>query len=224
MMHIEKDLLSLATKLNPEAFPHIIDGELYIHGEDFQTNMEAIKKYRPNITEKVQFHIYDKINPEIYELRRMGLYFIEGIATALKLNSLAFVHSFQINSEDMLKTFHEQYLSLGYEGTMIRLGRGEYKINGRSSDLLKYKDFQDIACEIVNIGPAKQRPEWARPEVSYNGKTFACGLKMSHEARKEMLINKENYIGKIAEVRFFEYSSFGVPRFPVIHGIREDLS
>lgn len=222
MMHIETDLMKLATRLNPKAFPHIIDGELYIHGEDFQTNMESIKKYRKGITEKVHFHIYDKINPEDYQGRRGSLAFISGFARALKLKSLEFVPSYQITSESMLKKAHEGFLKLGYEGTMIRLGKGMYKVNGRSSELLKYKDFQDIACKIVDIGPAKQRPEWARPVVEYNGKRFACGLKMSHEARKEMLINKENYIGKISEVRFFEFSQDGIPRFPVIVGIRLD--
>lgn len=224
MMHIETDLMRLATRLNPRAFPHIIDGELYVHGEDFQTNMEGIKKYRKGITEKIQFHIYDKINPENYRDRKASLSLIEGLAKGLHLKYLDFVQSYQVTSEDMLKKAHEGFLKCGYEGTIIRLGRGMYKVNGRSSELLKYKDFQDIACKIVDIGPAKQRPEWARPVVEYNGKRFACGLKMNHEARKEMLTNKENYIGKVAEVRYFEMSQDNIPRFPVIVGIRLDKS
>lgn len=222
MMHIETDLMRLATRLNPNMFPHIIDGELYVHGEDFQTNMECIKKYRKGITERVQFHIYDKINPESYTNRRGSLSFIYGLAKGLKLKSLDFVPSYLIQSESALNTAHEGFLACGYEGTMLRLGKGMYKVNGRSSELLKYKDFQDIACKIVDIGPAKQRPTWARPVVEYNGKQFACGLKMSHTAREEMLTNKEDYIGKIAEVRIFEFTNDGLGRFPVVVGIRLD--
>lgn len=222
MMHIETDLMMLATRLNPMAFPHIIDGELYVHGEDFQTNMESIKKYRKGITERVQFHIYDKINPENYRDRRGSLFFIKGIASGMKLKNLDFVESYIIRNENELKKAHEGFLAAGYEGTIIRLGNGMYKINGRSSELLKYKDFQDIACKIVDIGPAKQRPEWARPVVEFNGKRFACGLKMSHEARKEMLLNKQDYIDKTAEVRYFEMSQDNIPRFPIIFGIRLD--
>jgi hypothetical protein len=45
---------------------------------------------------------------------------------------------------------------------------------------------------------------------------------MSHEDRKELLKNKQNYIGKTAEVRFFEWTDEGNPRFPIMVGIRLD--
>ena len=47
-------------------------------------------------------------------------------------------------------------------------------------------------------------------------------MKFSHKEREEILTNKVDYIGKIAEVRFFEYSEDGIPRFPVCHGFRLD--
>ena len=100
--------------------------------------------------------------------------------------------------------------------------RQPYKVNGRSSNLLKYKDFQDIDAVIVDITPAEQRPEWGIPTLEYNGKRFRAGLKYSHEDRKEFLINKDNYIGKIANIRFFEYTDEGLPRFPVMVGIHTD--
>ena len=36
------------------------------------------------------------------------------------------------------------------------------------------------------------------------------------------MINGLVSIGKMAEIRFFEYSDEGVPRFPVMVGIRQD--
>jgi hypothetical protein len=47
-------------------------------------------------------------------------------------------------------------------------------------------------------------------------------MKFSHDEREEFLANKINYIDKISEVRFFEYSDTGVPRFPVCVGFRLD--
>jgi hypothetical protein len=47
-------------------------------------------------------------------------------------------------------------------------------------------------------------------------------MKFSHAEREEILINKENYIGKKAEIRFFEYTDGGIPRFPVCVGFRLD--
>ncbi len=47
-------------------------------------------------------------------------------------------------------------------------------------------------------------------------------MKFSHDFRKEFLLNKKDYIGKVAELRFFEFSDEGVPRFPVCVGFRLD--
>ena len=231
MNHIVEDLKSLAPALRSDGFPHILDGELYVHGEDFQTNMEFIKTYTPNLTERIQFNIYDKINvEETFHFRMHGLKFIEGVASALKLNSLYFIQSHAINNEDELKSFHKGYLKVGYEGTMIRLGDSLYKENSRSSGLLKYKDFQDIAIVIKDIIPCKVMTDWGEPIFDWPGakghrygeNILGSNTKLSHAMREEILKNKHLYVGKTAEVRFFEYSNTGVPRFPVMVGIRLD--
>lgn len=227
--HIKEDLKNLSLKLN-SSFPHILDGEVYAHGEDFQTNMEYIKKYRKGLTEKISFNIYDKVNPEDFSARVSSLAFIEGMCLGMKLNSLKFVRSHLITSLKDLENFNEAYLKAGYEGTMVRLGDSMYKINSRSSGLLKYKQFQDIALPIKDILPCKVMTDWGEPVFDWPGakghrsgiNTLGCGTKLSHELRKDLLANKHKYIGKTAEIRFFEYSNTGVPRFPVMVGIRLD--
>jgi hypothetical protein len=47
-------------------------------------------------------------------------------------------------------------------------------------------------------------------------------MKFSHEERELILTNKHEYIGQVAEIRFFEYSEEGIPRFPVCVGFRLD--
>jgi hypothetical protein len=47
-------------------------------------------------------------------------------------------------------------------------------------------------------------------------------MKFSHAEREQILIDKSDYIGKPGEIRFFEYSEDGIPRFPVFHGVRID--
>ena len=47
-------------------------------------------------------------------------------------------------------------------------------------------------------------------------------MKFSHAEREEILQNKDQYIGQMAEIRFFEYTEDGLPRFPVCHGFRLD--
>ena len=114
---------------------------------------------------------------------------------------------------------------------MIRHGNEGYKMNGRSSSLLKYKKFIDIACKIIDIKPCNADPLKGKPSVRYThedgehaGKTveFDCNARLSHDERKELLKNKSEYIGKTGEIRFFEFSDTGTPRFPVFVGIRLD--
>ena len=42
----------------------VLDGELYSHGRSFQENMKLIKKYVPNYTEGIQYHVYDLVCAE----------------------------------------------------------------------------------------------------------------------------------------------------------------
>lgn len=206
--HINKALSSLTQVI-------ILDGEVYAHGKSFQENMRLIKKYRPGETEQVKYHVYDMVSP---------LGFSERIARSCITNcpEVVRVPTYLIQNEEELKAYHAQFIQEGYEGTIIRHGNEGYKVNGRSSNLLKYKDFKDIALPILDIEPAEQRPEWGVPVFELNGKQFRTGTRLSHDERKEFLANKANYIGKTAEIRFFEYSEEGTPRFPIFCGIRLD--
>jgi DNA ligase-1 len=201
----------------------ILDGELYYHGLSFQENMKLIKKYRKGETENIKFHVYDRISTNGFKERTVREYI-------KNLHSCKEVSTYEVTNKDMMIKYHEIFLKEGYEGSIIRWGKEGYKINGRSSNLLKYKDFQDIDATIIDIIPAEQRPEWGVPVLKYSNQkldgkneiTFKAGLKYSHKDREEFLKNKQNYIGKIANIRFFEYTDDGLPRFPVMFGIRGD--
>ncbi len=201
----------------------ILDGELYAHGFTFQENMKFIKKYRPGLTELVKLHLYDIAdeNMEYTERRK----FISEWISGKNLETVEEVESFPINCKDDLDEYHSIFLSQGYEGSIIRLGRGKYKLNGRSPYLLKYKDFIDETFEIVDVVPSEKRPTQGKfvLKTKVEGTDdFDCGMKYSHSEREEILRNKHKYIGKIAEIRFFEYTDIGLPRFPVCVGIRLD--
>lgn len=193
----------------------ISDGEVYAHGVSFQDNMKLIKKYRPGETEKVCYHIYDQISDDEFEQRyfELAVIFKENIFHYLKL-----VPTYKIKSEEEMLEYHKQFLSEGYEGTIIRWGDEPYKINGRSSNLLKYKDFKDMDAEVIDIIPMDAYPE--QGVVVCKG--FKATPKMSHIEKEELLANKSKYIGKIANIRYFEETDEGLPRFPICIGFYED--
>jgi len=216
MSHIQKEL-DILDKEN-EVY---LDGELYAHGKTFQENMRLIKKYRPRESETVKYHVYDLIMDAPFEIR-----YAELKALVVSMTEIKIVPTYKIENEEQLKKFHLQFIASGYEGTIIRHSNAGYSINKRDSQLLKYKDFIDEAYEVIDILPSDKNPDQGVVRCTIGGGyanvTFGCGMKFSHKEREEMLINKSDYIGKIAEIRFFEYTDDGIPRFPVCHGFRND--
>lgn len=218
--HIHKELNILRDSLKGL----IPDGELYAHGLSFQENMKLIKKYRPNETEQVCYHVYDLISSHTFAVRNAIL------EVAFKSNDFKYIKPVQtviIKNEEELKEFHTINLSKGYEGTIIRHGNVGYKINGRSANLLKYKDFKDTIATIIDVVPTDARPEQGKLicEIEIPGEfpgQFKASLKFSHKEREEILTNKRVYIGQIAEIRYFEETDAGIPRFPVCVGFRLD--
>lgn len=199
---------------------YIPDGELYAHGLTFQENMKIIKKYRKGQTEQVKFHVYDGVAAVDFHTRYKDL---EKIFSKVNFSFIELVPTYLVTSPAHVEQLHSRFLSEGYEGTIIRHGDADYKINGRSSNLLKFKTFHDLSVEVVDVIPSDRRPEQG-VLVCQLGDTqqFKASLKFSHAEREEILEDKDEYIGKIAEIRYFENTDEGLPRFPVCVGFRLD--
>lgn len=202
---------------------NILDGELYAHGISFQENMKLIKKYRAGETEQVKYHVYDIVMDAPFSERHSYL-----LSLAIENQSIELVPTYVVNNELDVAYYHAQFVSQGYEGTMIRHSNEGYAVNKRSSQLLKYKDFLDEVYEVVDVVPSESRPEQGVVvcgKIHYGKERtlFNCGMKFSHAEREEILANKQNYIGKMANIRFFEYTDSGLPRFPVCYGFYHPL-
>jgi DNA ligase-1 len=195
-----------------------LDGEVYAHGLSFQENMKIIKKYVKGETENVKYHVYDLVSALPFSYRYNKLVELVGGHPNIEI-----VPCFIVTNLEDIKAYHNIFLRDGYEGTIIRWGDEGYNVNKRSKYLLKYKDFIDETFEIVDVLPSDAQPTHGVVVCrSVLGSTFSCGMKLSHKEREEILSNKQDYIGKTGEVRFFEYTDGGIPRFPVYHGLRID--
>jgi len=208
MQHIINNLSSIKEDV-------ILDGELYGHGQTFQENMKLIKKLRPETSKVIKYHVYDLISDKPFILRKVRG-FIKGLFSCEE------VSTYEIRNEQDLKMWHEGNIGQGYEGSIIRWGNEGYKINGRSNNLLKFKDFKDLDAKIIDILPAENRPEWGIVLCEYNGKQFKATPKMSQEDKIDLLKNKQEYIGKTCIITYFEFTDDNIPRFPIYKGIRLD--
>lgn len=227
--HIEAEAMGIMAQLKMEGKGRLIlDGEVYAHGLTFQENMSLIKKVQPG-QEQLQFVVYDIVDLEkTYEKRLQylsELFNTKDFHCFPRNKRTICVIPWVLDNKNNLEPHFAWCIENGYEGMMVKRVAGKYKINGRSSELLKYKKFIDIALEIKDVIPTDADPTHGLFTFHWEGAvddTLKCGMKFSHAERQEFLSNKEQYIGKTAELRFFEYSDTGVPRFPLAVGIRLD--
>jgi len=219
--HLSKELMATL----PESL--VLDGELYVHGESFQTITSWIKRSQSG-TKQIRFNVYDcfrRGNPQApYEERRRLL---EDWTNTNEPDFVNFVETHIIHTEDEVYEKQSQFCEQGYEGAIVRDHSGPYKLKHRSDKLLKVKSFQDDEFRVINWERGKGRflncAIWhclVRENVE-----FKVVLKGTMEQRKEMLENANSYIGQWLKVKYFGLTEEGKPRFPVGLGFRlpEDM-
>ena len=209
-----------------------LDGELYtdllpfekINGATRITLGKATPIDLENIN-KIKYHIYDVYspdNPTLTYKQRMEI--LEDLNRYLSpTEPVSIVHTDDVESIDDIKRLHDVFVQEGFEGIMIRDPVGVYEVDKRSKYLQKYKEFMEEEFTIVGFhdGIYKGLLIW-ECETS-NGMRFSAKPRGTQEYCRELFENATQYIGKKLTVIFQEYSTDGVPRFPVGKDIREDV-
>ena len=223
----------IETALQPffDNSPHIIlDGELYNHKlkDDFEKIISLVRKQKPTDEDRedaqnlVQLHVYDYIdgNYSDYEDRRWNLNISDIYSDAVK-----HVESVLVTSLNEAKAAHGNFMSLGYEGSILRTPRGIYK-HGRSYDLMKFKDFSDTEATIVDYVSGKGKRTGTLGKfimLDDKGVKFGCppGKGYSFKDLANMLENIDTFIGKRATFTYFQRTKAGSYRHPLFKAIRD---
>lgn len=204
----------------------ILDGELYTSEINFEA-LGVLRKTKElsiddrNNLYKIEYHIYDIVDVKLtFEERNQK---IKDLFKICEYKKLIYVPTFLINNENEIKEYHGKFLEQGYEGTMLRNTKSLYKIKQRSSDLLKYKDFEDAEFKIIDFtlekdtsGADENLVVWI---VNVN-KDIQCKVRPqgTKEERKELykkcVENFDQFKGRNLWVKFFEKTRDGSLRFP----------
>lgn len=209
----------------------ILDGEIYTHElkEDFDKIISLAKKTKPTAQDLVesekylQYWIFDypscigDFDTRYASLKKL-------ILTNYRNNKWIrlCIHKL-VYSEAELEIALQEWLLNKFEGAMLNLRNGFY-LNKRSTNLLKYKLFQDEEFEIVGItegsGNRSGMFGYATLKLPNSNKTFDSNARGNEEKYKRMLREQKDLIGLKATVRFQNYTPDNIPRFPVIIAIR----
>jgi len=239
MSHIATDLDNVM--INGDIF----DGELYIHGEDFNSFTGAIranKNVNPEITNKIQYHVYDF--PRIKNLTEGNSFYKRFKLfnpVHLTLASTIKVETIIVNNFEEAIDYYKQCIEKKYEGIMFRNINMPYE-QKRSYSLLKYKEFVEDEFIITgaeegkgtlagHVGAFVCKIEPNRLLKDIGGRTFTFGneegvikAKMmgKREYLKHLFENPNEYLNEPLTIKYQNLSKDGIPRFPVAKAIRFD--
>ena len=223
------------------AYPDLIcDGELYNHDfkDDFNILVSLIKRDASKITKEkqadiekyLQYHIYDiprfnGLTEKDSYIKRFEAFWtvIDNEYPELKGILKKVEYAPVSNHEGVSKAFTE-CIGNGYEGAIVRFDT-KYE-NKRTWNLLKVKEFMDEEFEIVEVLEGRGRKEGTAGSLTMkmkDGKTFNSNIKGGYAFYDQVWKAKDKLVGKTATIQFFEYTEYGIPRFPYCIKIaRED--
>ena len=229
--HLAKDII--ANNLLPQDNMYL-DGELFTPDLPFEEISGLFRSV--NLCEAgfaklrlLKFHVFDvfftrdQSNLTFGERWNMIYETINGSRTRYIVPVQTIFHKKPTEPTDVIiKRTHARHINEGYEGVIVRNCDSLYKMNYRSKDLQKYKEFTDNEYKIVGGREALGEDRGTVVfECECDSKLFNVRPRGSRALRKHMLENLDSYVNKMLTVRYQNLTEQGVPRFPVGITIRD---
>ena len=209
----------------------VLDGELYNHKlkNDFEKIVSLVRKQKPTEEDRrdaqhlVQFHVYDYFDGTMYDNYKTRMNNL--VVSDIYDTQVKYVPAYKVHKHDEALYYHmNEFLSDGYEGSILRDGSALYK-HGRSYGLMKFKDFSDAEATIVGyeIGQGKRSGTLGKFLMrDDDGNKFGCppGKGYNYKDLANMLNNIGDYIGQRATFTYFQRTNAGSYRHPMFKAIR----
>lgn len=192
-----------------------LDGEA-VSGTSFFTSVGDLRSQAP--ADDARLWLFDL--PSCvgdYRGRRATL---EALFSESYAESLLLIPSVSCTPEEAFIRFTSE----GFEGAMVKDTSALYAHGTRSRAWLKVKDCDTTDGEIVDIveGSGKCAGMAGRVIVRCGRRDVSVGTGMDEATRRELLANRSQLLGKVAEVDFQMKTPKGSLRHPVFVRVRSD--
>lgn len=210
----------------------VLDGEGFRFGETLQRISGCARLESGILPFKIQYYIYDIVDLE--KSFRTRYQMIQQLKQDLNLgfdpNKVFTDNELMIqilpqeeikNDKDTIWKLHDQYVSEGWEGAVLRDPDGLYKPNSRS--MIKCKSRKD--AEFLTVGyelGLRGIEDLVFKMKTDDGKDFLAKPVGSREIKDHLFADMNNIIGKKATCTYFYLSDDGIPLQPVWKSVRLD--
>jgi DNA ligase 1 len=222
----------------------VLDGELYTDklADNFNEIISLVRRIKPTAQELedcrklIQFHVYDvatipdsliasfpalsfKANTKQHYSFAQRYEVLQHIVKQVADSNeyVVLVEAIKVKDEAQLDELFQTCLERGYEGQMIRLSKAPYEFK-RSKQLLKRKEFEEEEFLITDIVEGIGNRSGMAGNIVCKTKSnteFGAGIRGDRDFFRDLLANKDSYVGTLASIRFQNLTPDGVPRFPV---------
>lgn len=216
--------------------PHLIlDGELYKHGKSLQQISGAARMEKNAYDcDWLEYYVYDLIDTEDMDKPakdriRLLQSIQESYGWGFDPNrewktgelQIQIVPQAFISGWDAMQQLHNQYVSEGFEGLVIRNPDRPYKPNGRTNDMIKIKMYKDDEFEITGLSEGLREEDMCFTLITEDGIEFKAKPMGTRELKQQYREDLDQLIGKMATVKYFYLSDEGTPLQPVLKCIRD---
>lgn len=214
---------------------YVLDGELYAHGIAFNNLQKILNTENAPIPATLKFIVYDCLHIANWDYKICKKTYEDRLKDLRKVvNSQIADHQKVIDiANDLVQTskeavdIYKNCLQNGYEGVMLKAPDGLYqwkRTTVKSGEMLKFKPFKSVDLEVKEIyeGEGNFQGMAGGVVVDYNGTPVRCGSGFDVALRKEMANEPSKFIGKVAQIKYFEQTEDNSLRFPIFERWREE--
>ena len=228
-------LLEKFFKMHPDA---ILDGEAYEHHKSLNYISGICRSQQSAYDGKdLEFYWYDIADlsqpfSERYETMRewskelqLSDFDPERHLSDDQLH-IQFLPHILIKGFDNMKKLHDEYVSEGWEGLVIRQAKSLYKPGTRNNDWIKIKEYLDETFKVIGYELGLRGSE----DMTFicemqDGRTFKAMPIGDRNIKIEYIENFESkYKNQLGDCKYFELSPYGIPQQPKFIAFRYDLN
>lgn len=213
----------------------MLDGEIYKHGWTLNKISGICRSQQTAYDgDPLEFYWYDIV--DVNKPFKDRLKIMNAISKVLNLSfnperewgkedlKIQYVPQVLVSGFDNMLKLHDEYVSDGWEGLVIRNVDSVYKPGGRSSDMIKIKKYYDSEYKIIGLKEGLREEDMCFVMVTSNGQEFNAKPVGDREQKKWYREHINQLIGKMATLKYFEMSGkegSEIPQQPIFLGVRD---
>lgn len=212
LIELEKSFLELP-------FDFVYDGELILDNPDnlnskdlFRETQSIVRSKKDERKNNINFILFDKVPIDEFENGRSNKNYrkrLEDIEEMFENNLIDNIKLVPIyykgKDKNKINSLLTKVLEENHEGLMINLLDGYYETK-RSKALLKVKKFNTVDLKVKDIIEHTRGNKLGSVIVEYKDNLVQVGSGFNDQERDYFWENKEELIGKIIEIQYFEES------------------